>query len=130
MEADDRAALIRSAVELFNAGDLDRAAELFHPMVEWPDLMDDKLIWGRAAVRDYWERQMAVAIPEVTITEIVHVAGDCVVTSVQRVLDRETRAELLKRTDIVQRFGFRDGLISRMAMFSSIDEASAWSPPD
>lgn len=130
MEAEDRAALIRSAVERFNAADLDRAAELFHPMVEWPDLMDDKLIWGRAALREYWERQLAVAIPEVTITQIVHVADDCVVTSVQRLLDRETRAELLRRPDIVQRFGFRDGLISRMAMFSSVDEASAWNPPD
>lgn len=121
----DPVSLIRLAVERFNTRDIDGLAALLHPMAEWPDLMDDKLIWGREAVRDYWERQLAVVSPLVVQHDFVPVGDDLVVASTQRVLDRDTGDDLMPASEIVQRFSFSDGLISRLRMFASVEEAVA-----
>lgn len=121
----DPVSLIRLAVERFNTRDIDGLAALLHPMAEWPDLMDDKLIWGREAVRDYWERQLAVVSPLVVQHDFVPVGDDLVVASTQRVLDRDTGDDLMPASEIVQRFSFSDGLISRLRMFATFEEAVA-----
>lgn len=121
----DPVSLIRLAVERFNTRDIDGLAALLHPMAEWPDLMDDKLIWGREAVRDYWERQLAVVSPLVVQHDFVPVGDDLVVASTQRVLDRDTGDDLMPASEIVQRFSFSDGLIARLRMFATVEEAVA-----
>ena len=126
----DRVALIRLAVERFNTRDIDALVTLLHPMAEWPDLMDDKLIWGREAVRDYWERQLSVVSPHLTPHDFTPVGDDLVVASTQRVLDRETGVDLMPVTEIVQRFSFRDGLIAKLVMFATVDDAVATDPTE
>ena len=122
---DDRERVLRLAVDRFNVGDLEGVLELFDPMVEWPDLMDDKLIWGHRAVRDYWERQLLVALPQVTPLEFVPVGDDMVMIARQQVQDRATAEDLIPTTVIAQRYSFRDGLVTRMRLFRSLDEARA-----
>lgn len=122
---DEREARLRQAAELFNARDLDAVLDLFDPMVEWPDLMDDKLLWGRAAIRDYWERQMLVAVPMLTPIEFVADGDDLIMVSTQEVKDRATGEELIPTTTIAQRYSFRDGLVSRMRLFGSLEDALA-----
>ena len=50
---------LRSAYCAFNARDIDAAVELMHPEVNWPNAWEGGRIVGRAAVRDYWNRQFA-----------------------------------------------------------------------
>lgn len=125
MNADERVALLQRAIEHFNEGDLDAAAALLHPVVEWPDLMHDKLIWGREAVREYWDRQLVVAVPTLTFLDAIPAGDDIVLVSEQRALDRRTGQDLIVPTRVVQRYGFRDGLISRMRPYPSVEDALA-----
>lgn len=123
MAADEREEILRRAVARFNEGDLDAVLELLHPMAEWPDLMADKLIWGRTAIRDYWERQMVVIVPHLTPMQFVAAGDDVVMVSTQRVHDRATGAEMIPTMVIAQRYSFRDGLISRMRLFQTLEDA-------
>jgi hypothetical protein len=94
-------------------------------MVEWPDLMADKLIWGRAAVRDYWDRQLLFVVPHLSPSEFVAVGDDLIMVSTQGAKDRSTGADMIPTMVIAQRYSFRDGLISRMRLFRTLDEALA-----
>lgn len=125
MAADEREGTLRRAAERFNEGDLDAVLALLHPMAEWPDLMADKLIWGHAAIRDYWERQLLVVAPHLTPTQFVTAGEDLVMLSTQRVQDRATGEEMIPTMEIAQRYSFKDGLISRMRFFRTLDEALA-----
>lgn len=125
MADDEQEAILRRATERFNEGDLDAVAALLHPMVEWPDLIADKLIWGRAAVRDYWDRQLLFVVPQLSPTEFVAVGDDLIMVSTQRAKDRSTGADLIPTMVIAHRYSFRDGLISRMRLFRTLDEALA-----
>lgn len=125
MVADGREALLRQAAERFNQGDLDGVLELMHPMVEWPDLMADKLIWGHRAVREYWERQLLLVDPHLTPTQLIEVGDDMIMVSTQLVRDRNTGDELIPTMVIAQRYSFRDGLISRMRLFRTLEDALA-----
>lgn len=125
MDVEEQAGLLRRAIAHFNAADLDGLVELLHPMAEWPDLMDEKLIWGREAIRDYWERQLVVVVPELTLEDLVPAGGDLVMVATQRALDRRTGEDLLPATTIFQRYTFRDGLIAKMVHFGSLADALA-----
>jgi ketosteroid isomerase-like protein len=51
--------IISAAYVAFNARDLDAAIALMHPEVDWPNAWEGGRVHGRAAVRDYWQRQFA-----------------------------------------------------------------------
>jgi hypothetical protein len=49
-----------AAYRAFNARDIDAAVELMHPEVDWPNAWEGGRGIGRAAVRQYWTRQLIV----------------------------------------------------------------------
>jgi hypothetical protein len=49
--------VLRSAYRAFNARDVEAAIELMHPDGNWPNAWEGGRVVGRAAVRDYWNRQ-------------------------------------------------------------------------
>jgi hypothetical protein len=51
--------VLRSAYRAFNARDIGAAIELMDPAVDWPNAWEGGRVVGRAAVRDYWNRQFA-----------------------------------------------------------------------
>jgi SnoaL-like domain len=51
--------VLRSAYRAFNARDIEAAVELMDPEVDWPNAWEGRRVVGRAAVRDYWNRQFA-----------------------------------------------------------------------
>lgn len=50
---------LRAAYRAFNARDLEAAAALMHPDVDWPNAWEGGRVVGREAVTDYWTRQSA-----------------------------------------------------------------------
>lgn len=51
--------ILQSAYRAFKARDIDAAVELMHSEVDWPNAWEGARAVGRAAVRDYWNRQFA-----------------------------------------------------------------------
>lgn len=50
---------LRAAYAAFDARDLDAAIALLHPDVDWANGWEGGRVRGRAAVREYWQRQLA-----------------------------------------------------------------------
>jgi SnoaL-like domain len=50
---------LRSAYRAFNARDIEGAIQLMHPEVDWPNAWEGGRVVGRAALRNYWNRQFA-----------------------------------------------------------------------
>ena len=51
--------VLRAAYVAFNTRDVDAAIALMHPEVDWPNAWEGGRVKGRAAVRNYWNRQFA-----------------------------------------------------------------------
>lgn len=78
---------LRRAHRAFNAREIDIATELMHPEVDWPNAWEGGRVVGRAAVRDYWDRQFEVISGELEPQEF---------------------------TEVRHRYRFENGLIARM----------------
>jgi ketosteroid isomerase-like protein len=62
---DDQEKFFREVYECFNARDLERVLAAMHEDVEWANGMEGGHVRGRAAVREYWTRQMRMVSPHV-----------------------------------------------------------------
>jgi ketosteroid isomerase-like protein len=106
--------VLRSVYLAFNARDVEAAVELMDPEVDWPNAWEGGWVIGRAAVRDYWNRQFAAisstAEPEAFTEEP---DGRITVDVHQVVHDARTR-ELISDSRIRHRYRLDDGLIVRM----------------
>ena len=106
--------VLRAAYRAFNARDIEAALELMHPAVDWPNAWEGGRLIGRAALRDYWRRQLdaisSTVQPERFTAEL---DGSITVHVRQVVRDRRTGA-LVSDARIRHRHWLREGLIARM----------------
>ena len=63
-------ALLREMYRAFNARDIDAVLAVMTDDVDWPNGWEGGRVVGRAAVRNYWERQWAAIDPTVEPAEI------------------------------------------------------------
>jgi hypothetical protein len=105
--------LLRRAYEAFNARDVDAALALMHRDVDWPNGMEGGRVLGRAAVREYWTRQVEVIDSRVEPEGFTTDAEGRVVVDVHQVV-RDTAGELLSDGRVEHVYTIRDGLVERM----------------
>ncbi len=106
--------LLRRAYDAFNERDIERALATLHARVNWPNAWEGGRVIGRAAVRDYWERQFAQLASDVDPLRFV-ADGDGGVTVEVRQIVRDARThELVSDSTVRHRYQFEDGLILRM----------------
>ena len=110
----DVEATIRAAYDAFNRRDLEAAAELMHPDVDWPNAWEGGRVHGRNAVLEYWRRQFAAISSRVDPIELTTEPDGSLRVDVHQVVRDATSGELLDDSTVVHRYRFEGGLIVRM----------------
>jgi len=98
----------------FNERDIDAALTLMHPRVNWPNAWEGGRVIGRAAVRDYWERQFAEISSSVDPQRFTDDPDGSVTVDVRQVVHDAHTHELVSDSTVRHRYRFEDGLIARM----------------
>jgi ketosteroid isomerase-like protein len=106
--------LLRHAYDAFNQRDVDAAVSLLHPRVNWPNAWEGGRLLGRAAVRDYWERQFAQISSTVELQRFIDEQDGSVTVEVRQVVRDAHTHELISDSSVRHRFRFDEGLITRM----------------
>jgi ketosteroid isomerase-like protein len=106
--------LLSSAYQAFNARDIDRAIELMHPEVDWPNAWEGGRVVGRAAVRDYWTRQFAAISSKVEPERFSEESDGTIAVDVHQVVHDARTGELLSDSRVRHRYRLESGLVKRM----------------
>jgi ketosteroid isomerase-like protein len=106
--------LLEHAYEAFNERDVDAAVALMHPRVNWPNAWEGGRVIGRAAVRDYWERQFAKLSSSVEPQRFSDGSDGSMTVDVRQVVRDAHTHELISDSTVRHSYRFEDGLITRM----------------
>jgi ketosteroid isomerase-like protein len=105
---------LRSAYRAFNARDIGTAVELMHDDVDWPNAWEGGRVVGRAAVRDYWNRQFAAISSNVEPERFTEEPDGSITVDVHQVVHDARTGELVSDSHVRHRYRLRDGLVARM----------------
>ncbi|HWX46251.1 MAG TPA: nuclear transport factor 2 family protein [Solirubrobacteraceae bacterium] len=111
--------VLRSAYRAFNARDVEAALELMHPEVDWPNAWEGGRVIGRAAVRDYWNRQFAAISSNVEPQRFIEQSDGNIVVDVHQVVRDAHTGDLLSDSSIRHCYRLQDGMIARMDVLES-----------
>jgi ketosteroid isomerase-like protein len=119
--ANTRIETLRAGYGAFNRRDVENALQMLDPHVEWPDMLEGRVLGGVPAVREYWTRQFGLIDSQVEPEEFVE-QGACVLAVVhQRVRRLSTGAQDDRRVGHL--FTFRDTKVVRMQVYADLEEA-------
>jgi len=110
----DQERLLRSAYRAFNARDVEAAIELMDPEVDWPNAWEGGRVVGRAAVRDYWNRQFAAISSKVEPQDFTEEADGSITVDVHQVVHDASTGELISDSRVRHRYRLENGLVVRM----------------
>jgi ketosteroid isomerase-like protein len=114
--------VLRSAYRAFNARDIEAAIQLMHPEVDWPNAWEDGRVVGRAAVRDYWNRQFGAISSEVEPEGFTEEADGSVTVDVRQVVHDAGTGELISDSHVRHRYRLVDGLVVHMDVLEQPDQ--------
>jgi hypothetical protein len=110
----DAEAVLRSAYRAFNARDVDAALELMDAKVDWPNAWEGGRVVGRAAVREYWNRQFAAISSKVEPEGFTDEKDGSVTVDVHQVVHDASTGELISDSRVRHRYRLDGGLVVRM----------------
>lgn len=114
--------ILKAAYAAFNERDIDAAIALMHPDVDWPNAWEGGRVRGRAAVREYWERQFKEISGQVEPQGFAEDPDGTVTVDVHQVVHDARSGELLTDTRVRHRYRLEGGLIVRMDVLDQADE--------
>jgi hypothetical protein len=120
----EKVALLERAYLLFNQRQVDQLLAMTVDDVQWPDVASGAVLTDKVAIRQYWAAQFAVAAPQVRPTDFVSLDDDMIAVVDQRVFDL-SGSPLMDPVVLFHRYSFRGGLISRMTVHGSREDAMA-----
>ena len=118
----DAAETLRAAYRAFNARDIEVPVELMHPEVDWPNAWEGGRVRGRAAVRDYWQRQFAAISSHVEPEGFAEEADGSIAVDVHQVVHDARTSELISDARVRHRYRLASGLIVRMDVLEARPE--------
>lgn len=110
---DDRHDTIDRLWDALNRQDIDAAAALLHPDVDWQDLMNGGRRTGVADVRLYWAGLFGIMRPESTSLTFTPTEDGRVAVQVLHSI-RDPQGKFWAEETVTHLFGFKDGLLSSM----------------
>jgi ketosteroid isomerase-like protein len=113
--------VLRSAYRAFNARDIEAAIELMHPEVDWPNAWEGGRVVGRAAVRDYWNRQFAAISSKVEPEGFTEEADGSITVDVRQVVHDARTGVLVSESRVCHRYWLEDRLVVRMDVLEPAD---------
>ena len=102
----------------FNSREMNKVLDLMHPDVEWPNVMEGKMITGKDAIRDYWTRQWQSVNPTVIPEDIEVLKDGRLKVKVHQVV-RDMEGKLLADGYVYHVYTIKDGLIEKMEVDQS-----------
>jgi len=85
-----------------------------HPAVDWPNAWEGGRVMGRAAVRDYWNRQFAAISSNVEPEGFTEEPDGAITADVHQVVHDVRTGELISDSHVRHRYRLEDGLVVRM----------------
>jgi hypothetical protein len=85
-----------------------------HPEVDWPNAWEGGRVAGRAAVRDYWNRQFAAISSNVEPERFTEEPDGSISVDVRQVVHDARTGELVSDSRVRHRYRLEDGLVARM----------------
>jgi hypothetical protein len=85
-----------------------------HPEVNWPNAWEGGRIVGRAAVRDYWNRQFAAISSNVEPQGFTEQPDGSITVDVHQVVRDAGTGELISDSRVRHRYRLENGLVVRM----------------
>jgi hypothetical protein len=126
VDSAEKVASLERACRLFNEWRIDDLLAMMIDDVRWPDVAHGIVLEGKAAIRQYWEAQFAVAAPRVVPTGFMEVDDDLVAVIDQRIFGLIGNL-LMEPAVVFHRYSFNTGLISRMTVFGRREDAmTSW----
>jgi hypothetical protein len=116
--------LLHRSYAAFNTRDMDAAVATMHNDVDWPDMIANRRVVGREAVRRYWSAQFDLIDPTVTPTAFAEGAKGQIVVDVHQIV-RDKEGNLLSEQDVQHVYSFKDGLAVAMDVYHDGALASA-----
>ena len=114
---DQRERLLRDVYDAFNRRDIDAVLAALDPDVDWPNAWEGGRVHGHEAVRAYWTRQFATIAPHVEPQSFSVAEDGRVAVAVHQVV-RSLDGALLADQVVTHVYAFRDGLVTRMDVFT------------
>ncbi len=121
MTDDTRIETLRAGYEAFNRRDVENALRMLDPNVEWPDMLEGRVLRGAQAVREYWTRQFQLIDSHVEPEEFVEQGARVLVVVHQRVRRLSTGTQDDRRVGHL--YTFRGTKVVRMQVHGDLDEA-------
>jgi ketosteroid isomerase-like protein len=106
--------ILSAAYRAFNARDVEAAVELMHPEVDWPNAWEGGRVVGRAAVAEYWQRQLEAITSTVEPQRFEREPDGSVTVTVRQVVDDPRSGARLADERVGHRYRIEAGLIVRM----------------
>ena len=116
----DRVALIRDGYERLNDQDLDGLLAMLTDDVEWPDVVNGTVLEGIDEVRDYFKQVFEFTRLRVYVGDVIELGDAVIATTFQHFYDVDDKPVGEPRV-VVNRFTFRDDLVSAMVLTSQGD---------
>jgi ketosteroid isomerase-like protein len=110
--SDPRVAVLRAAYDAFNRRDVEAVLALLAPDVEWPNVLEQTVLRGREAVREYWLRQFREIDPRVEPLRFV-AEGERLVAEVRQIV-RDPGGRVLSERTVAHVYTFNGPLIATM----------------
>ena len=85
-----------------------------HPDVDWPNAWEGGRVIGRAAVRDYWNRQFAAISSKVEPEDFTNEPNGAITVDVHQVVHDARTGELISDSHVRHRYWLEGGLVVRM----------------
>jgi hypothetical protein len=117
------ALVLRSAYLAFNTGNVEAAVNLMHSEVDWPNTWEGGRILGRAAVRNYWNRQFAAISSNVEPENFSEDQDGSITAVVHQVIHDAHTGALISDSWVRHQFCLENGLIVRMDVVELQEQA-------
>jgi ketosteroid isomerase-like protein len=105
--------LLQRVYAAFNRREIETVLAMMHGEVDWPNGWEGGRVLGKAAVRDYWERQFEVLDPHVEPKNFTLDADGRIVVDVHQVV-HDKGGKLVVDQMVQHVYEIRDGLIQSM----------------
>lgn len=102
----------------FNSREINKVLDLMHPDVEWPNVMEGKMIAGKEAIREYWTHQWQVLNPTVVPEDIEVLKDGRLKIKVHQVV-KDMDGKLLFDGYVYHVYTIKNGLIEKMEVEES-----------
>ena len=129
MTSKNKLEMVRVGIDAFNRRDFDAALALGSENITWDRFLsrtesETPVVRGKEEIRAAWESQVEAVDLKAEIEELIDL-GDKVAAVVQMIA-RGSESEILLTSTVAWLWSFdSDGLINRVEVFPSLDEAVA-----